>query len=321
MKTLLLTRTEVQALLEPIKLYPELKAAFASYSLCRQIPTQRAYSVLPQKDASVMVLFPGLTSNIPAYTVKDHAKFPNHSPAIKGVINLHDLESGQLLAVMDSTYITAVRTGLSGAIGTHLLARSDAKSVAIIGAGVQGTLQIRSLSYLREISKVYVYDTSIQRGNSFASLMTKEMEIPITVCKSVGEALFDADIIISATWAREPFIFSNDVKKGVHITTIGPDQPGKCEVSAELIEKSIFVCDDRDLAVQMGAIGGAGLTKNSINAEVGELIINKNLGRANDEQITIYGCVGLAFQDLVVAWQVYQNAIEKNKGYYIDFFS
>jgi len=319
MKTLLLTRTEIQNLLEPLELYPALKAAFASYSFSREIPAQRARSILPQENTSVMLLFPGLTSNIPAYTVKDHAKFPTHSPSIKGVINLHDLETGQLLAIMDSTYITAIRTGLSGAIGTHLLARRGAKNVAIIGAGVQGTLQLRSLNHLREISRVYVYDTSFEKAGSFARSITKELNIPITVSNSVKEAIHEADIIITATWAREAFLFSSMVKKGVHITTLGPDEPGKCEVSAELIEKSIFICDDRDLAVQMGAIGGVGLTEDNIHAEIGEVINDQSLGRTNDNQITVYGSVGLAFQDLVGAWHVYQKAKELKQGRYIDF--
>lgn len=319
MKTLLLTRTEIQNLLEPLELYPALKAAFSSYSLSREIPAQRARSILPQENTSVMLLFPGLISNIPAYTVKDHAKFPTHSPSIKGVINLHDLETGQLLAIMDSTYITAIRTGLSGAIGTHLLARRDAKNVAIIGAGVQGTLQLRSLYHLREISSVYVYDTSFEKAGSFAKSITEELKIPITVCSSVKEAIHQADIIITATWAREAFVFSSMVKKGVHITTLGPDEPGKCEVSAELIEKSIFICDDRDLAVQMGAIGGVGLTEDNIHAEIGEVINDQSLGRTNDDQITVYGSVGLAFQDLVGAWHVYQKAKELKQGRYINF--
>ncbi|WP_010094552.1 ornithine cyclodeaminase family protein [Ornithinibacillus scapharcae] len=319
METLLLTRTEVQNLLKPLELYPALKEAFASYSLNRQIPAQRASSILPQENNSVMLLFPGLISNIPAYTVKDHAKFPTQSPSIKGVINLHDLETGQLLAIMDSTYITTIRTGLSGAIGTHLLARRDAENVTIIGAGVQGRVQLHSLFQFRAISNVFVYDTSSEKADRFAINIKKELDIPITVCNSVEEAVLDGDIIISATWSRDAFLYSNMVKKGVHITTLGPDAAGKCEVSAELIEKSIFVCDDRDLAVQVGAIGGAGLTKEYIHAEIGEVIIDGKLGRTNDDQITIFGAVGLAFQDLIGAWHVYQKAKEQKQGRCIDF--
>ncbi|MET3697041.1 ornithine cyclodeaminase [Bacillus oleivorans] len=319
MQTLLLSRTDVESLLNPLELYPALKSAFGEYSLNRNIPSQRARSILPYENTSAMILFPGISSNIPAYTVKVHAKFPSQPPSIKGVINLHDIESGQLLAIMDSTYITAVRTGLSGAIGTHLLARKDAKKIAIIGAGVQSKLQLQSLQYFRQISSVFVYDTDIEKARSFVQEMKEEYKTPIVVCNSLAVAVNDADIVISATWSREPFLFSKMLKKGVHITTLGPDEPGKCEVSAELIQKAIFVCDDRQLAVQMGAIGGVGLSEENIHAEIDEVILNQRLGRTNDNQITIYGSVGLAFQDLVAAWYVYQKARELNKGQHINF--
>jgi ornithine cyclodeaminase/alanine dehydrogenase-like protein (mu-crystallin family) len=319
MDTLLITRNEVESLLDPLELYPTLESAFCSYSINRNIPPQRTRSILPKENTSAMILFPGLISEVPAYAVKDHAKFPSDSPAIKGVINLHDLDTGQLLAIMDSTYITAVRTGLSGAIGTHLLARKDAKKVAIIGTGVQGKLQLRSLAYVREFSQVFVYDTVIEKAKSYVDEMQEECKASMVICKSLEEAVSDADIIITATWAREPFLFSNMVKKGVHITTLGPDEPGKCEISAELIQRSLFVCDDRNLAVEMGAIGGAGLSEDYIHAELGEVIKNPKLGRTNDNQVTIYGSVGLAFQDLVGAWHVYQKARELNVGRFINF--
>lgn len=319
MNTLLLNRNEIESLLNPLELYPDLVEAFKFYSSSREIPSQRAHSILPNKRNSAMILFPGLSSRIPAYTVKIHAKFPASSPSINGVINLHDLETGELLAIMDSTYITAVRTGLSCAMGTHLLARKDAKSVAIIGAGIQGQLQLRSLNYLREIAHVCVYDEVNEKSVSFVHSMEEEIERPIHICETLEDAVKDCDIVILSTWSREPFLFSQMVKKGVHITTLGPDEPGKCEVSAELIKKSIFVCDDRLLAVQMGAIGGVGLSKDAIHAEIGEIISEQKRGRTNDEQITIYGSVGLAFQDLVSAWYVYQKAKNVHIGRFINF--
>ncbi|MUK90660.1 hypothetical protein GMD78_20095 [Ornithinibacillus sp. L9] len=103
------------------------------------------------------------------------------------------------------------------------------------------------------------------------------------------------------------------------MTTLGSDEPGKCEVSAELIQQSLFVCDNRHLAVQMGAIGGVGLSEKDIHAEIGDVIVNEELGRTHENQITIYGSVGLAFQDLIGAWNVYQKAIKLNKGRYINF--
>jgi ornithine cyclodeaminase/alanine dehydrogenase-like protein (mu-crystallin family) len=109
------------------------------------------------------------------------------------------------------------------------------------------------------------------------------------------------------------------IDPGTHITTLGADQPGKAEVSAELLRSSLFVCDDRDLTVTMGAACGAGVGAEVIDAELGEVIAGVRSGRTGPRQITIFGSVGLAFQDLVVAWLAYQGALERDIGHRIDF--
>ena len=98
-------------------------------------------------------------------------------------------------------------------------------------------------------------------------------------------------------------------------------EPGKCEVSAEVIRDAVFVCDDRDLAVSMGAIGGAKLRADAISAELGEVIGGAHPGRLNAEQVTVYGGVGLAFQDAVAAWQIYQAALSQGLGREIEFLT
>ncbi len=135
MRTLLLTRSETEVLLEPAELLADLRAAFRAYSLDRGVRAQRVRSALPGPGTAT-VLFPGIAADIPAYTVKVHAKFPEQQPAIRGVLCLCDSQTGELLAVMDSTHLTAVRTGLCSALATDVLARRDARSVAVIGAGV-----------------------------------------------------------------------------------------------------------------------------------------------------------------------------------------
>lgn len=322
MTTLLLTRSEVEALLEPQAILPALRAAFQAYSLARTIPAQRARSPLPGAEpGSVTVLFPGLVADIPAYSVKVHAKFPQQQPAIKGVLHLHDLKTGQLLAIMDSTYLTAVRTGLAGAIAADTLARADASLVAIIGAGAQGELQLRCLAMVRVLRQVRVFDTLPGRAEDYAQRLAPALGVPILPASSPAEAVQDAEIIVTATWARTPFLFADMIAPGTHITTLGPDEPGKCEVDARLIQDGLFVCDDRELAVSMGAIGGAGLSAAAIHAELGEVISGLRPGRTNAEQITIYGGVGLAFQDLVAAWHLYQQALHQQRGREISFLS
>jgi len=106
-------------------------------------------------------------------------------------------------------------------------------------------------------------------------------------------------MILVATWARTPFLKPGMLAAGAHIPTLGPDEPGEAEVSADLILKGLFICDDRELAVEFGALGGVGLGAEAVGAELGEVLGGQHPGRTSPEQITIYGGVGLAFQDAI----------------------
>ena len=98
-------------------------------------------------------------------------------------------------------------------------------------------------------------------------------------------------------------------------------EPGKAEVAAEVIRNALFVCDDRELAVEMGAVGGVGLGVDAIAAELGEVLAGLHPGRTSSEQVTVYGGVGLAFQDLVAAWTIYETARLRGVGKEIDFIA
>ncbi len=319
MSTLLLNRQEVQALLEPPALLGPMKEAFKSYSLSRNLPAQRARSSLPQEGSSATVLFPGLVPDIPAYTVKVHAKFPGQSPAIRGLVHLHDLSTGELLAVLESSYLTAVRTAVAATVAADVLARPDANRLAIIGAGTQGEQGVRLLKEVRRVEQVRVFDTAPFKTGLFVRRVAEVTGASVTAADSLAEAVSDADIIVCATWAQRPFLTSGMVSAGAHVATLGADEPGKAEVSADLIEESVFVCDDRGSAVEMGALGNVGLGETAVHAELGEVIAGTKAGRERASQITIYGGVGLAWMDLVAAWQVYERALETGRGQEVDF--
>jgi ornithine cyclodeaminase/alanine dehydrogenase-like protein (mu-crystallin family) len=308
MKTLLLARSQVEALVDPSSLVDRLRAAFVAYSAASSDRARRVHSVLPAIPGSATVLFPGTTPNVPAYAVKVHAKFPSEAPSIRGVLCLHDLATGGLLAVMDSTYLTAIRTGIAGTLAAHVLARLDSDLVAVIGAGVQGTFQLRSLARLRSLRRVWVYDIVRERAETFAQSMANELALPVEAASSTLAAVRQAGIVLAATWSRTPFILPGMLATGAHVATLGPDEPGKAEVAADLIRAGLFVCDDRALAVELGAVDGVGLGPESVDAELGEVLAGRHPGRTSSDQITIYGGVGLAFQDAVAAWQVYDAA-------------
>ena len=324
METLLLIRSELEQLLSPTALLDALRHAFIAYSKGRHVDSLRVPVPLPAgivpAGATGMVLAPGLVPGIPAYSVKVHAKFPGSNPAIRGVLILHDLATGAPLAVMESSYLTGLRTGLAGALGCDVLAVPGARTVAIIGAGVQGRSQLKALRLLRPITSVRVFDFSPAAAEIFVSDSACEA-LDVTIVGSLEEALDDADIAITATWAREPFLFRRHLHPGLHITTLGPDQTGKCEVSADALEAARVIVDDRRLALEMGAVGGAGLGASSIHAELGEVIGRMKAGRRNDDEVTVFASVGLPFQDLAAGWLAYTLARSRGFGRSLDLLA
>jgi ornithine cyclodeaminase/alanine dehydrogenase-like protein (mu-crystallin family) len=267
---------------------------------------------------TVMVVYPGLIDGIPAFTVKVNAKIPGAARSVVGSIHLADLETGAVLAIMDSVVITAERTALAGAVAADVLARRDTPRVAVIGAGVQGEAQVRALQHVRRVDRVDVVDAIPERATAYAERVGPALGVDVVVRDRVADAVRDADVIITATWSKTPFLARGMVSEGVHITAVGADEPAKGEVDAGLIASSLFVCDDRDLAATMGAVAGAGLGRDAIHAELGEIIAGVKRGRTREDQITIFGTVGLAFQDLAACWQVYQRATREGVGTMVD---
>ena len=319
MGTLVLTKSEVEKLLEPTELLPELRRAFVAYSASPNERARRVRSRLPGPGTAT-VLFPGVASGVPAYTVKVHAKFPDQRPAIRGVLCLHAAETGDLLAVMDSTYLTAVRTGLAGALAADVLARRDTSTRSghrrRCSRSVSASFPRRTSAAHPGVGLRFVPERAV----SLARDLAVELGFAVEPAQSVAAAVRHAGIVLTATWAREPFITPGMLAPGAHVTTLGPDEPGKAEVTADVIRNGLFVCDDRALAVEMGAVGGVGLGPDAIAAELGEVLGGVHPGRTSPEQVTIYGGVGLAFQDVLAAWAVYQAARLHGVGREIDFF-
>lgn len=236
------------------------------------------------EDVTAMILVPGLAPGIPAYTVKVHAKNPNRSPAITGVICLHDLATGGLLALIDSGPLTALRTGLGGALGAHLLADPGARTVTVIGAGAQGRAQLEALAALRPIESVCVRDTNPTAVEAFTAWAAG---LGITAGP-------EGEIVLMATWSREPVL--HEVPPGTHVTSLGADEPGKTELAPGLLAEALVVVDDPALAHVPA------------DTTIGAVLRGDHPGRTRADQVTVYSPAGLPMQDLVVAWHVFQNA-------------
>lgn len=225
--TLLLTRSDLAAILDVGGTIAALRAGFtadaeqpvAAQPVARQpvAPAQRVRSDLPGPGTAT-VLFPGLLPGVPAYTVKVNAKFPAAVPALRGVICLHGLADGTLLAIADSATLTAWRTGLAAALATDRLAAAGARTLGVIGAGTQAEHTLAGLRYLRPIRRVVVFDTDPQRASAFIR-RCRDSGLDAAPAPSPAEVAAGSDIILLATWSRDVLLDRAEVRPGQHLTS------------------------------------------------------------------------------------------------------
>jgi len=167
---------------------------------------------------------------------------------------------------------------------------------------------------MRTLEEVTLFDLNRRKSSRIAERLSKYDNLKVKVCDSLGEAVLNSDIICCTTWSQRPFLFSEMVKPGAHISTFGADESGKQELSRELLEACSFFCDDRDLAVSVGSLQGFERGLDLVVAELGEILSGEVPGRRHFEEITVYGAVGLPFVDLVASWVTYRRALKKRVG-------
>jgi ornithine cyclodeaminase len=210
---------------------------------------------------------------------------------------------------MDSGWLTAVRTGVGAALGTHLLARPGSRDVGVVGAGVQGRATLRALSRLRRLSSVHVHDVVPEAAAAFAEEVHDELGIPVQVRSSAAEVAGAGDVLVVATWGREPVLDADTVRPGTHVTSLGADEPGKVELAASLLDLALVVTDDRRLAASV-------LPR--VDTTIGAVLRGDHPGRQADGQVTVYSPVGLPLQDCVIAWHAHRHAAARGPGLVVD---
>ena len=245
-----------------------------------------------------------------------------------GMLMVFDSTTGHPIGVMDASYITGMRTGAAGALGAKYLARKDAKTLMLLGAGRQAFFQIgATLLTVPTIEKVIMTDALFpENAEKFAATaadrLKNELGIDasgVTFCAaSVEEAAKQADIIITVTPARDPVIKKEWVKPGTHFSCIGSDMEGKEEIDPALFVGAKVYADDLPQCIRVGEmerpIKEGYIAADYPKGEIGQLIAGEIVGRENDEEITIFDATGLALLDLVTAKAAITASEEKECG-------
>lgn len=250
-------------------------------------------------------------------------------PALIGTVMVMDARTGAPMGLLDGTYITGIRTGAAGAIGAKLLARKDAKTMMVVGAGHVAGFQVAgALSLIPALEKVYVYDgLNQENAERFAQHMphtlkeTFAIERKDVVFEPVTDleaATADSHIIITVTPSKEPIIKKEWVKPGTHFSCIGADMSGKEEIEAEIFANARVFTDDTPQCINVGEIEipvKKGILKpEAIAGEIGEILTGKTPGRENDDQITVFDATGTALLDLLTAKLALQKAEKMGLG-------
>jgi len=263
-----------------------------------------------------------------AFGLKAICVFPENpakgKDAHQGAVMLFSRETGELLALMNASEITAIRTAAVSAVATRLLARDDAQQLGIIGAGVQARTHLEALAAVRTIIRARVSARNIEHAQQLVREMQPKVGFPIEPVETNEEAVRDADVIVTATSSLEPVINKDWISPGAHVNAIGTHSPNSREIDSATMATARIFTDRRESALNeagdylLAAKEGL-VTPESILGEIGELLIRTKTGRTSSTEITLFKSLGLAIEDVVSADYLYHKAQSQNAGTWIDF--
>jgi ornithine cyclodeaminase/alanine dehydrogenase-like protein (mu-crystallin family) len=207
--------------------------------------------------------------------------------------------------------VTAWRTGLSAALATHLLADPAARTLGFVGAGAQARIALAGLRRLRGHVRVVATDPRGERAAALADI----------VMTSAADVAAEADLVILATWSREPLLDLSQVRPGQQLTTLGADEPGKVELSHDLMAASRVIVDDVGLVAASGALASVGLGPDAVAGTLSQILRGEIAARSPADQPSVYAPIGLPWQDLALIWPVYRHARDSGAGMRVDLLA
>ena len=234
-------------------------------------------------------------------------------PAINGLVVVLDDQTGIPIAIMDGGSLTAIRTGAAGGLAADLLARKDAATVGLFGAGVQARTQLEAVMAVRRIEQVYLHSRRRASAEQLANEVSTWAGAPaVHIVDDPQDAVRSADIIVAATTSATPVFDGGDLQPGAHITAIGSFKPDVQEIDEETIRRSRLFVDSREAALsEAGDLILSGVTHAD---ELGEVINGDVSGRLGPDEITSFKSVGVAIQDAVAASAAAERAVRDNIG-------
>lgn len=319
---LLLSEKQVQSLIDIDELIASLEQAHIQYSTGKAVMPVRLVVPLPQIQGRITSM-PGFLNEDKALGMKVVTYFQENPqrglPAILATMMLFSAETGKMIAAMDGSYITAIRTACASAVATKALANRETVVLGILGAGVQARAHIHALSRVRRFTKIKIYSPSGSSAASIKNDLESEISMAIDVAASAEDAIMHSDIVVTVTTAKEPILKMDWLKPGAHINAVGSHRPDLREIDGATLARAKIVVDSREaIMAECGdillAIKEKSISPDAIHAEIGEVLAGTKSGRIDPDEITLYKSVGIAIQDVATANLVYRKALERGVG-------
>jgi len=305
-----------------------MKVAFGQLSAGRANLPQRSRIDIPEA-AGVTLIMPALLPETGDFALKVVSVFGKNR--LRGLPTLHalvialDPATGVPVGLLEGASLTALRTGAASGAATDLLARPEARKLAIFGSGVQARTQCEAVCAVRQIEAAWVFSPSRDHAQSFAKEMGREPWAPpsIHVAESIAAAVREADIICTATTSSIPVFDGYLVRPGTHINAVGGYTSAMQEVDGTTVARARVVVDSREAALAEAGdlivpIREGLISADHIHAELGELVNGTRVGRTDSEQITLFKSVGVAVQDAIAAGRALARAEQLGLGQIIE---
>ena len=226
-------------------------------------------------------------------------------PSGSGLMVVFDATTGLPVALLlDNGFLTDIRTGAAGAVAADLLARKHIEVVGVVGSGIQARHQVRCLRVVREFDEIVAWSPNRERLERYCGELDRE-GYRARAAEDVEQVCAVADVVITATPSRQPFVRAEWLRPGMHVTAVGSDSRGKQELDAACLRRAHLVVVDRlSQCAAFGelshALANASIDRASV-VELGAIATGKAAGRTSDDQITVADLTGVGFQDTAIA--------------------
>lgn len=293
-----------EELIEPVsRAFEESSAGLADNGLLVMFPAER-------RDLGDVYVKTGTLHGHDVYVVKVSPWFRANvdlGAPQGGFVGVFDSRTGRTLALLDDQhYLSDIRTAAAGAVAARTLARSTVTTAAVLGAGVQAYLQSLALYRERPFETLAIWARDVHKAEQLRARLSGALTgVEIRCSADIQDTVRCADVLITATQAREPLVAGEWLHGGMHVTAVGADDPTKCELDARALARSRVFVDSRETAEANGdvhrAIRAGRYSIEEVAGELGEVVSGQIAGRATDDDITIAKLVGIGAQDLVAA--------------------